>query len=62
LTEATAISNHAAGLVIREVGTCVTSVEALRESFANHGGSEPEELSVPSGTAGEGSPPHGPCA
>ena len=46
--EAAAISNHAAGLVIREVGTSVTSVEAVRRSFAgNGGGAEPEALDEP---------------
>lgn len=48
LPEATAISNHAAGLVIREVGTCVATVEALRGSFAaDAGGRNPEELAAP---------------
>jgi D-beta-D-heptose 7-phosphate kinase/D-beta-D-heptose 1-phosphate adenosyltransferase len=43
--EATAISNHAAGLVIREVGTSVTGVEAIRASFGTvEGGGEPREL------------------
>jgi D-beta-D-heptose 7-phosphate kinase/D-beta-D-heptose 1-phosphate adenosyltransferase len=43
--EATAIANHAAGLVIREVGTSVTSVEAIRRSFeAGNGEGEPREL------------------
>jgi D-beta-D-heptose 7-phosphate kinase/D-beta-D-heptose 1-phosphate adenosyltransferase len=31
------ISNHAAGLVIREVGTAATTVEAVRASFARNG-------------------------
>jgi D-beta-D-heptose 7-phosphate kinase/D-beta-D-heptose 1-phosphate adenosyltransferase len=63
LPEATAISNHAAGLVIREVGTCVTSVEALRLSFAaNHGSCDPEEIGGPSPPTGEGTPHHGPSA
>jgi D-glycero-beta-D-manno-heptose-7-phosphate kinase len=44
-SEATAIANHAAGLVIREVGTTVTSVEAIRRSFdEGGGGEEPREL------------------
>jgi D-beta-D-heptose 7-phosphate kinase/D-beta-D-heptose 1-phosphate adenosyltransferase len=60
LPEATAISNHAAGLVIREVGTCATSVEALRRSFAaNGGGCEPEEILEPEPPGGDGSPRHG---
>lgn len=43
--EATAIANHAAGLVIREVGTTVTSAEAIRRSFdEGGGGEEPREL------------------
>jgi D-beta-D-heptose 7-phosphate kinase/D-beta-D-heptose 1-phosphate adenosyltransferase len=33
LPEATAISNHAAGLVVREVGTAVCTVDVLRESL-----------------------------
>ena len=31
------IANHAAGLVIREVGTATTSVAAIRDSFAANG-------------------------
>jgi D-beta-D-heptose 7-phosphate kinase/D-beta-D-heptose 1-phosphate adenosyltransferase len=43
--EATAISNHAAGLVIREVGTTVTGISAIRRSFeTGSGGDEPREL------------------
>jgi D-glycero-beta-D-manno-heptose-7-phosphate kinase len=45
--EATAISNHAAGLVIREVGTTVTSVPAIRRSFeVGNGGDEPREIAA----------------
>jgi bifunctional ADP-heptose synthase (sugar kinase/adenylyltransferase) len=43
--ESTAIANHAAGLVIRDVGTNVTSVEAINRSFeAEYGGEQPLEL------------------
>ena len=43
--EATAVANHAAGLVIREVGTSVTGVEPIRLSFeAAAGEGEPREL------------------
>jgi rfaE bifunctional protein kinase chain/domain len=53
--EATAIANHAAGLVIREVGTSVTGVEAIRRSFEagngegdgeGDGDREPRELAA----------------
>jgi D-beta-D-heptose 7-phosphate kinase/D-beta-D-heptose 1-phosphate adenosyltransferase len=56
LSEATAISNHAAGLVIREVGTGVTSVAALRRSFVGDGGGrDPEEFASPAdGPEGRG--------
>jgi rfaE bifunctional protein kinase chain/domain len=47
-SEAAAISNHAAGLVIREVGTTVTTVSALRASFDRcDGGQEPQILLAP---------------
>ncbi len=50
--EAAAISNHAAGLVIREVGTTVTTIDAVRRSFAeNGGGAEPSELTAESAPA-----------
>jgi rfaE bifunctional protein kinase chain/domain len=54
--EATAISNHAGGLVIREVGTSVTTVEALGQSFTERGGGDdPETLASPESTE-DGSP------
>jgi D-glycero-beta-D-manno-heptose-7-phosphate kinase len=53
--EATAISNHAGGLVIREVGTSVTTVEALQHSLAEGGaGEEPQVLDA---TEASGPPP-----
>jgi len=51
LPEAAAISNQAAGLVIREVGTCVTSRDALRGSFEVAGGGREPEVLAP-GAAG----------
>lgn len=56
--EAAAIANHAASLVIREVGTSATTVEAIRRSFVDQGGADPEELRAdgpPDGAPG-GSP------
>jgi D-beta-D-heptose 7-phosphate kinase/D-beta-D-heptose 1-phosphate adenosyltransferase len=35
---ATLISNHAAGRIVREVGTASTTIGALRDSFAENGG------------------------
>ncbi len=35
LAQAAAISNHAAGLVVREVGTAVCSLAELRDSLAS---------------------------
>lgn len=59
LSEATAISNHAAGLVIREVGTGVTSVDALRRSFhGTGGGREPERLDFPASAIEGGEASH----
>ncbi len=37
LAEAAALSNHAAGIVVREVGTAVTSAEELRRAFLDAG-------------------------
>jgi D-beta-D-heptose 7-phosphate kinase/D-beta-D-heptose 1-phosphate adenosyltransferase len=55
--EAAAVSNYAAGLVIREIGTCVTTVEALRHAFAaDGGGPDPVSLDDPdsAGSSREG--------
>jgi D-beta-D-heptose 7-phosphate kinase/D-beta-D-heptose 1-phosphate adenosyltransferase len=52
--EATVIANHAAGLVIREVGTTVTGIEAIRRSFeTGNGEGEPRELPAESITASD---------
>ena len=58
LPEATAISNHAAGLVIREVGTGTTDVGSIRRFFDHHGGgAEPRALAVEP-TEGPAAEPH----
>jgi D-glycero-beta-D-manno-heptose-7-phosphate kinase len=53
--EAAAISNHAAGLVVREVGTSVTSRESVAHSLDASGVSgEPQELGGPENSAAGG--------
>lgn len=52
LAEAAALANHAAGIVVREVGTAVTNRDDLRAAFLEHGDPEgPIELPWPSGTS-----------
>jgi D-glycero-beta-D-manno-heptose-7-phosphate kinase len=53
--EAAAVANHAAGLVVREVGTSVTTAAAVRRSFAEEGGGvEPQPLPGPDDPPAEG--------
>ncbi len=60
--EATAISNHAAGLVIREVGTTVTSAGAVRRSFETGSAEDgPQELSAEAAGESDRELRHGPA-
>jgi len=48
LSEAAALSNYAAGIVVREVGTAVITPDGLRQAFTQAGGTgEPRVLEMP---------------